>query len=51
MDIARKIKERDPIKLRDLNTRYYRQLYNLLTVIPMLLVASALIFAVTLAVG
>jgi len=42
------IAEKDPVGLKELNSPYLKMLYNLLAVVPILLVASAVFYIVSM---
>lgn len=48
MDYSKQVREKDPIDMKKFHTKYYNELYNLLSTIPILLVASIIFFTVSM---
>jgi hypothetical protein len=47
MDYPKKVMDRDPIQLKQFKSKYTRQLYNLLSTIPILLVAAIAFYSLS----
>lgn len=45
MNYQKKVIEKDPINIKQFNTQYQKHLYNLLTTIPILLMAAAVVYS------
>lgn len=47
MDYSKKVMDKDPVNLKQFNSRYFRQLYNLLSTLPLLLIVSIILISVS----